>query len=246
MFDDLDIKKEKINLKEALPTKFYNELAQCDFLKDLDEIVNGDSIINIDIYDIKVISASRLVGTISQCFKDLKDDYNIKLISDEEPTDCIFCITGNKEIRLAEVNNLLDKLRDIYPNLNIIFGTKIDENFNLGIKVQAILTLHTDLSFETEEPVSSDKEVSEKKEIKKLFKEYKDEKELLYDIALYCIDNNISLNNIQNEFNLGFNRASKLLESLENLRIISEKIQTSPRKILISDKNIIKEKIDNM
>ena len=75
-------------------------------------------------------------------------------------------------------------------------------------------------------------------------KTFKDELELLYNVAIYCVNNPIKVNSIQNEFGLGFNRTTYILERLEKLEIISIKLGTKPREILITDKDEIKRRID--
>ncbi len=58
--------------------------------------------------------------------------------------------------------------------------------------------------------------------------------ELLYAVAMYCIENNAcSINSIQNQFNLGFNRASRIVTLLEEKRIVSPKNGTRFRDILV-------------
>jgi len=58
--------------------------------------------------------------------------------------------------------------------------------------------------------------------------------ELLYSIAVYCVENNVcSINSIQSQFALGFNRASRIVTLLENKKIVSPKNGTKPRDILV-------------
>ena len=58
--------------------------------------------------------------------------------------------------------------------------------------------------------------------------------ELLYSIAVYCVENNVcSINSIQAQFALGFNRASRIVTLLENMKIVSPKNGTKPRDILV-------------
>ena len=58
--------------------------------------------------------------------------------------------------------------------------------------------------------------------------------DLLYEIALYCINSGLcSINSIQNQFQLGFNRASRIVQILEDREIVSPKNGTKGREILI-------------
>ncbi len=58
--------------------------------------------------------------------------------------------------------------------------------------------------------------------------------ELLYDIGQFCIQtNNCSINAIQTNFNLGFNRAHRIVNQLQELGVVSEKNGNKPREILV-------------
>lgn len=130
-----------MNLKEVFNDKFYNDLVKCDFLKDIEELISSQGIINIDLDDfVKISNGSEIVGSISQVFDNLDDEFIINRISDKIPTDCVFNITGGTDIRLTVVDKLLDKLRVLYPDISIIFGTNIIEEMGSQIKVQALLT----------------------------------------------------------------------------------------------------------
>lgn len=64
-------------------------------------------------------------------------------------------------------------------------------------------------------------------------KETEDE-ELIYQVALYCIETNIvSINAIQMNFCIGFNRAAAIIKELEKRNIVSPKNGNSGRKILV-------------
>ena len=59
--------------------------------------------------------------------------------------------------------------------------------------------------------------------------------ELLYEIASNVVSRGIcSINNIQNTYNLGFNRAQRIVELLEEMGIVSEKRGTTGREILVT------------
>ncbi len=63
--------------------------------------------------------------------------------------------------------------------------------------------------------------------------------ELLYQVALYCIDSqSCSINSIQNTFALGFNRASRIVAILEERNIVSPKNSTKSREILVDRKTL--------
>lgn len=58
--------------------------------------------------------------------------------------------------------------------------------------------------------------------------------EMLYNVALYCIEQNMcSINSIQQQFQLGFNRANKIVQALEQLGVVSGKNGTKGREVLV-------------
>ena len=73
-FVDDKYSKEKKNIKliDVLNKEFYNGLLKLDFINDTYEMIDEDSLISIDIYDLKVLSNSKLVGVIKTSI----DNYN--------------------------------------------------------------------------------------------------------------------------------------------------------------------------
>ncbi len=63
--------------------------------------------------------------------------------------------------------------------------------------------------------------------------------ELLYSVACFCVDSqSCSINSIQNNFALGFNRASRVVAILEERNIVSPKNGTKSRDILVDRKTL--------
>ncbi len=125
-----------MNLKEKFSEKFYDGLVKCNFVNDLEEIINTNGDINVDLDDFINISNGEVVGAISQYLNDMKDELIIKKISDKKPTDCILYIS--KVSKLQDIEYFVIKLKTLYPDLNIITGA--NEGNNSKIKVQALLT----------------------------------------------------------------------------------------------------------
>ena len=126
-----------MNLKEEFNEKLLNDWVRCDFLKDVEEIISSNGGINIDLNDFKSFSDGEIIGSISQSFNNLDEEYIINKISDNLPTVCIFNISSSHPLRLDEEDILLQRLRGLYPNIEIIFGT--NPNKDVNIKVQALL-----------------------------------------------------------------------------------------------------------
>ena len=59
--------------------------------------------------------------------------------------------------------------------------------------------------------------------------------DLFEDVAYYVVETqNASINNIQKQFEIGFNRAQKLIEMLEYYQIVSESQGTKARDVLVT------------
>ena len=63
----------------------------------------------------------------------------------------------------------------------------------------------------------------------------------LYEVAKYCLENDgCSINSIQNVFNLGFNRASRVVALLEQKGIVGQKKGTKGREVLVDSYELAK------
>lgn len=218
-------------LKKEFSQKFYDGIVKLGFLSDLNEIVNENGLINIDLNDIKQLASGELVGVISQESNDFEEVFEMNRLNDLNPTNCILNIITDISISLSDVDKIVKNIRSIDENLNIIYGCRLVDNLKYKYKIQAIFTYN-------EEFKKSDNENNNKKVITY------DDKDIAYDIALHFVDGcPISINRIQCDYPLGFNRTSRIFKILEDLGIISKKIGENPRKLLINDKEKIKELI---
>lgn len=129
-----------------LPEKFYNDLKKADFIKEIEEFIDDDSLITIDLVDIYNVAknGALLVGTIAKVIDNADSDFEINYISDIEPTDCIFHIISNDELTLASTNKLLDRIKQKHPNIQMIFGLTTNHKYGNKIKIQALLTAHNE------------------------------------------------------------------------------------------------------
>ncbi len=71
--------------------------------------------------------------------------------------------------------------------------------------------------------------------------------DLFEDVAFFVVENqNASINSIQKQFEIGFNRAQKLVEMLEYYQIVSESQGTKARDVLVTDselKELLEQKL---
>ena len=235
-FMDKNIQIETI--KTELGIDFYNDIIKCDFLIDLIDMFYykpTPDLIKIDKYDIITIAKNGLLaGVMSQSFKKDTtnfDDLCIDTISNRIPTDGIVLITSGVNHSLKTVDAIINTIRNKYNGINLIFGTSIKEHIN-RIKVQALFTCPKEETIAPKE--ITDDEATNTEEF---------HKDLLYHIYLYMLDNEISINSIQEHFFLGFNKAQRIISELEDLGIISKKTGTNKRTILIKDEEEVKKLI---
>ncbi len=236
---------KEYSFEDKLPKKFFKDLIKCNFIDKLEEIISLPELINIDIDDIVAVSNDEIVGSISQVMNSVDEEYIINSISNKTPNFCIFDISSDNNLSLDVVNKLIDKLRLLFNDIHIIFETRINIDVSDKLEVNGLL-LHVDeskLSTSNNEDLK-EMEAKNNKVHEQKTKTFKDELELLYNVAIYCVDNPIKVNAIQNEFGLGFNRTTYILDRLEKLEIISIKLGTKHKEVLITDKDEIKRRID--
>ena len=71
----------------------------------------------------------------------------------------------------------------------------------------------------------------------------KEDNDFLLDVYKDMSTNGISINQLQKDFSIGFNRAVKIIDFFENIGVISKKEGTNPRELLIKDESKVKELI---
>ena len=129
-----------IDLKKEFGEDFYNDLIKCDFLKDLDEILNTTGIINIDLNDVKNVARGDIVGAISMSINDSSEKLVFNRINDKNISSAIINIVTKEDAGIIDISNILEQIRDICKDVNMIYGTYIDSNLNKAFKIQALFT----------------------------------------------------------------------------------------------------------
>ena len=228
-----------VDLENQLGKEFYEGIIKLDFLSDLKDIMNENGLISIDLPDLKAISSNELVGVISKESNDFEEAIEIKKLIDKKPTDCIVKISSELDIKLSDIDKIIKNIKVFNNDMNIIYGYEPTNNLLSKYKLQAIFTYndksHNSLN-KKEDELESNKDSNSSL----------DEKELLYEIALHIKkEQTVSINSIQTEFCLGFNKASSFIAKLEKLGIISARYKGEERKLLINDEKKIKEVIYN-
>lgn len=225
--------------KENFSERFYDDIVKCNFLKSFYTIISLPSIISICMDELVNVSNDDIVGAISQKMNNLYEEFKPTIISDIKPNKCLLYIASEIDrLNLSDIDVIIDRIRKQYGNIELIFGCGIHSRFSQEIEVHALLL------YESEEIKKKNLENKEKDIIEKpVTKRWKSEKDLAYDIAIYCKNNPITINDIRNEYGLPFSLIRSIIERLERLQIISIKIGTRPRTMLITDDEEIKYRI---
>lgn len=208
---------------------FLKDIKEYNFEKDLEEIVNNmkNMIITIDFEDLNLMSNEKIVAFLSSTISDISDKIEINKVRSSQPSKCMLIISGDHNMNVGVIKDIICKIEMIYGELFYIIGIYINEALNGKYKIQGIFS--SDMNETNYNQANDNTDISEGK------------RRLLYDITLFMKNNDISINDIQQKFGLGFNRTSKIINILEDLNIISAKVGTKPRKLLIDDSFKIKE-----
>ncbi len=129
------------NLKDYVSKKFYKDLIKCDFLKDAIEMVKEDSVTGSDIVDFMFLSEKGyIVGSLSQICNSTNEVYHYNIIRDTHLTTALVNIIGNKNIRIADVDAILERIKDPFNNVEIYYCFGIDNKIPGLYKLQVLLT----------------------------------------------------------------------------------------------------------
>ncbi len=208
---------------------FISKMKECGFYDDLLEIITKDGLIDISVDDIKGFENDEIIGFISTSFDDINTNININLLANEKPNRCLLNINGKSSLRLDEIDKIISKVKNKYDDIDITFGAIMDDNLKTNFKVQALLTFKPSIeNNEAEKPIEH------------INVEIKNETDLIYAVALFVSKNRASINLVQQEFTIGFNRTSIIFDKLENLGILSSKAVGKPRDVLIKDEDTLK------
>lgn len=240
-----------INLKRELGSK-YTDIEKTGVAKELEKIVNNDNLININIDDIKDITKGEIVGALSKKISNINTPLEITTIKDAIPTDCLLIIECSKTLGLGKLDIIISNIRKMGTNnMNINIGTVLNDDMKDEIKVLIIFS-HNEFQDDNTDIMNKEIGINNEKLIKKhddknitsIPIKFSNENELLYIVASFIIDNDLSVNSIQQYFGLSFIRIFNILKTLEELGIISKYDNENQRKVLITDKEKIKELIN--
>lgn len=225
----------KSNIRNNFDEAFLEEVIHSRFSGDLKEIVENmnDMIITIDFDDFDRLAKGKITNFVSTLVSIDDDSIDYKNVRDINPTDCILVLSGNENLSIGFINHIIKIIEKRFKNINITFGVRVNDSIGDYCKVQGIFASNNEINDEINLSEESDNSLGIRK--------------LLYEICVFFVDKDtVNINSMQQRFGLGFNRAQNILKLLEDLNIISPKIGTTPRKVLIDNLEEIHRKIYNL
>lgn len=99
--------------------------------KILEELVKQNGLINIDLNLFNQSAPGELVGLISTSINNLNDIILVDKKSDLEPTELIIKIIAKSDLSLLELDQIINNIKSLYPNIKMIFGMAIDDQESL-------------------------------------------------------------------------------------------------------------------
>lgn len=229
-----------ISLSKQVNENFYNSLVKCNFLESLTKMLTVSSAINISWEDIINVSDSEVVGSIVQNINDLNDELNINYICDKKPNVCLLYIYCGINVNLTDINYLVDKLRNEFDDISVILGIGYSK------KPIAAIELHALLLYSEEEIMKDDMAIEQKKAFLNdsgFNKHEKSANDLAYEIAIYCKNNTVTLDNLLEVFNLHYIRTRLILERLQRIEILCFQDIDKPIRMITTNEEEIKKRI---
>ncbi len=105
----------------------------------LNDLIKQDCLINIGLNEFDRITNGKLVGSISVSINNPSDALLINKLSDILPTECIIKIKSKNNLKLSELEQIIDNIKSINPYMNILFAMGIDDNQDSLCTIKGVL-----------------------------------------------------------------------------------------------------------
>lgn len=242
---------------EELGLRLKKQLIDTGMLDSVKKIASMTGNVNIDINDIKTFDNKILTHVIDFETDSLKDSISILKISDFKPKDAIIAIISKGALPLDTIGNITNKIEsDLRVDLNIILGVYQDTSLVSEIRIIGLLGADCEWTDDEDELKTSinqelfrDKKVEIKIESDEILSNLDKnprpsevlkfpspfDKMLFYYTKIMIEKNLTNINKIQDEFDISFIKAQKIITSLENMGILSKRGADSKRRFLITN-----------
>ena len=230
---------------EELGLRLKKQLIDTGMIDAIKLISSTTGVVNIDINDIKTFDNKVLTSVIDFETDTMSDDISILKVSDFKPTDAIIAVISKGSLPVDAIGRITAKIESqLRCDLNIILGVYVDSLQLSEIRVIGLLGADCEwtededtLKSTVNEELFRDKPVTLKIEsdevLANLDKNPKPtevlkfptpfDKDLFYYTKTMIEKDLTTIYKLQDEFDISFQKAQRAIQSLEQMKILSER-----------------------
>ena len=105
----------------------------------LNDLIKQDCLININLNEFDRATNGKIVGVISTAINNPSDKIVIDKLSDISQTECIIKIKSKNNLKLSELEQIINNIKSINPYMNILFAMGIDDNQDSLCTIKGVL-----------------------------------------------------------------------------------------------------------
>ena len=242
---------------EELGLRLKKQLIDTGMIDAIKLISSTTGVVNIDINDIKTFDNKVLTSVIDFETDTMSDDISILKVSDFKPTDAIIAVISKGSLPVDAIGRITAKIESqLRCDLNIILGVYVDSLQLSEIRVIGLLGADCEwtededtLKSTVNEELFRDKPVTLKIEsdevLANLDKNPKPtevlkfptpfDKDLFYYTKTMIEKDLTTIYKLQDEFDISFQKASRSIQALEQMKILSERGSDGKRRFIITN-----------
>jgi len=242
---------------EELGLRLKKQLIDTGMIDAIKLISSTTGVVNIDINDIKTFDNKVLTSVIDFETDTMSDDISILKVSDFKPTDAIIAVISKGSLPVDAIGRITAKIESqLRCDLNIILGVYVDSLQLSEIRVIGLLgadcewtededTLKTtvneelfrdrpvSLRIESDEVLANLDKNPKPTEVLKFPTSF--DKDLFYYTKTMIEKDLTTIYKLQDEFDISFQKASKAIQALEQMKILSERGSDGKRRFIITN-----------
>lgn len=242
---------------EELGLRLKKQLIDTGMIDAIKLISSTTGVVNIDINDIKTFDNKVLTSVIDFETDTMSDDISILKVSDFKPTDAIIAVISKGSLPVDAIGRITAKIESqLRCDLNIILGVYVDSLQLSEIRVIGLLgadcewtededTLKTtvneelfrdrpvSLRIESDEVLANLDKNPKPTEVLKFPTPF--DKDLFYYTKTMIEKDLTTIYKLQDEFDISFQKASKAIQALEQMKILSERGSDGKRRFIITN-----------
>ena len=242
---------------EELGLRLKKQLIDTGIIDSIKLISSTTGVVNIDINDIKTFDNKVLTSVIDFETDTMSDDISILKVSDLKPTDAIIAVISKGSLPVDAIGRITAKIESqLRCDLNIILGVYVDSLQLSEIRVIGLLgadcewtededTLKTtvneelfrdrpvSLRIESDEVLANLDKNPKPTEVLKFPTSF--DKDLFYYTKTMIEKDLTTIYKLQDEFDISFQKASKAIQALEQMKILSERGSDGKRRFIITN-----------